>query len=140
MWIDPWGWCAKSSINRKVNNIKKKGFQEHHIASDKHSSTKNHPLFKLSGVSQQSRTNKIMLPSTGSLHPTRSIHKGRHRSIVNQKIGEKMDKIVNKGKAEGWGQDQYKAALREMLAEERQALRSGKRALNKNQRPGSVYY
>ena len=51
-----------------------------------------------------------------------------------------MDKIVNKGKAEGWGQDQYKAALREMLAEERQALRSGKRALNKNQRPGSVYY
>ena len=140
MWIDPWGWCAKSSINRKVNNLKKKGFQEHHIASDKHSSTKNHPLFKLSGVSQQSRTNKIMLPSTGSLHPTRSIHKGRHRSIVNQKIGEKMDKIVNKGKAEGWGQDQYKAALREMLAEERQALRSGKRALNKNQRPGSVYY
>ncbi len=140
MWIDPWGWSCESSINRRTNQVKSKGYQDHHIASDKHSRTKDHELFDLAGISQQSRKNKILLPEDAATHPDRSIHKGRHKSEVSEKMGDKMDDIVIKGKTEGWSQKQYEAAPREVLAKERDALRNGQRALNKNKRPGSTFY
>jgi hypothetical protein len=113
------------------------GFQDHHIVSDKNVLTKNHELLDLAGFDLQSRTNKIFLPTEASLHPTRSIHLGRHRTSVSRNLAEQMDQIVEVGKQNGFTQEQYLKALRSMISEERQLLRSGERALNKNMRPGA---
>lgn len=45
-----------------------------------------------------------------------------------------MDAAVEKGRRSGWSQAQYKAELENIIREERSALRSGERRLNKNYR------
>jgi hypothetical protein len=50
-------------------------------------------------------------------------------------IARKMDVIADYGKSAGWNQSQYNAALRGMLAKERQDLRAGNVPLNKHARP-----
>lgn len=114
-----------------------KGFQDHHIISDKNALTKNHELLDLAGFNLQSRSNKIFLPTDGALHPTRSIHSGRHRTSVNRNLAEQMNAVVNFGKQNGFNQGQFSQALRGIISQERQLLRSGQRALNKNHRPGA---
>ena len=113
------------------------GFQDHHIISDKNALTKNHELVDLAGFDLQSRTNKILLPTDGALHPTRSIHLGRHRVSVSRNLAEQMDQVVRVGGQRGFSQQQYDAALRELLKQERGKLLRGERALNKNARPGA---
>jgi hypothetical protein len=43
----------------------------------------------------------------------------------NEKVGFEMDKIVQKGKATGWMQQQYEAETKKMLSEWHQELRTG---------------
>ncbi len=112
-----------------------KGFQEHHIASDKNRLTMNHELWKLSGMNANSRANKIYLPKAADQHPTRSMHSGRHTNAYSQTIRDQMNIIVQQGKAGGWSQAQYREATRNAFSEIRQELRSGNIALNKNHRP-----
>ncbi|WP_339493278.1 RHS repeat-associated core domain-containing protein [Pseudomonas sp. EA_35y_Pfl1_P108] len=140
-WIDPLGWSCTSSINRRIGRLKKQGYQDHHILSDKHASTKNHPLLKLAGFDLQSRQNKIFLPNkTRALTDgSRSIHQGRHAARVNQNLGSKMDQVHKVGKRENWNQAQYRKALDKIVSDERKLLRSGERQLNKNARPGAHY-
>ena len=126
---------AGSGFNRRAVL---EGFHEHHIISYTNRYTKNHDLLDLAGFNLHSRKNKIFLPTRESLHPTRSLHLGRHRNAVSKRIAKKMDKIVLLGKRQGWTQQRYNAALRRMLSKERQALKSGARALNKNCRPWSI--
>jgi hypothetical protein len=111
------------------------GFQDHHIISDKNTLTKLHELLELAGFDLQSRKNKMFLPTNESLHPTRSIHLGRHRTEVSRNLAEQMDQIVEVGKQLEWTIEQYNEALRALVSQERQLLRSGHRALNKNMRP-----
>jgi len=113
------------------------GFQDHHIVSDKNPLTKSHELLDLADFDLQSRPNKIFLPKSEAAHPTRSIHYGKHRRAVSAQLADAMDQIVETGKAEGWTTEQYREALRQLLAEERAALRNGLRALNKNARQGA---
>ncbi|HDR9797799.1 TPA: RHS domain-containing protein [Burkholderia cenocepacia] len=139
-WIDPLGLAPRrpaheASIQRRVNCLKSQGFQEHHIISDKNSQTKNHPLIALAGFDLQSQANKIYLPDDESLHPTRSIHNGRHPNIVSTNLSRQMNDAVVIGKQQGWGQKQYDAALRGIIARERMELKAGNRMLNKNHRP-----
>lgn len=116
-------------------NLKKQGFQDHHIISDKNKLTKNHELLDAAGYDLQSRNNKMFLPTNESLHPTRSIHKGRHTNSVSENLANQMDEVLEYGRANGWTQQQYNDALRGIISGERQLLRDGSRALNKNKRP-----
>lgn len=58
------GAISGNPVNNNAFNRKNvtNGFQDHHIASDKNRFTKNHELWELSGVSANSRVNKIYLP------------------------------------------------------------------------------
>ena len=111
-----------------------KGFQDHHIVSDKNSLTKNHELLELSGYDLQKRSNKIYLPTLEYLNPTRSIHKGRHLNSVSESLSILMDQVVEFGKQQGWSKEQFRQALDGIIAQERHLLRTGERALNKNKR------
>lgn len=82
----------------------------------------------------QSQRNKIYLPSDASLHPTRSIHKGRHLNSVSQNLADQMDAVVMQGNMEGWTAQQFDDALSQIVKGERAELRSGQRILNKNHR------
>ena len=82
-----------------------------------------------------SRTNRIFLPTKAELHPTRSIHLGRHKGKISEDLGQEMDDIAKQGRLEGWTTPQYRDELDKIIARERQRLRSGKTGLNKNQRP-----
>ena len=112
-----------------------KGFQDHHIASDKNRFTKDHQLWKLSGVNVNSRVNKIHLPRTAEQHPTRSVHSGRHTNAYSANMAENMNRVVNRGKNAGWTPSQYREATRKLFSEMKQELRAGNIALNKNHRP-----
>lgn len=126
-----------TAVTNRSKSLKSQGFQEHHIISDKNKLTKNHELLALAGFDLQSRANKIFLPSKGRLHPTRSIHSGRHTTSVSRNLATQMDTILQYGKQNGWSQAQYNNGLSGMISQERQKLRSGKRALNKNARRGA---
>jgi hypothetical protein len=121
--------------------MRRKGYQNHHIISDKHASTKNHTLLKLAGFDLHSRQNKIFLPNKAraSTDVRRSIHQGRHKGVVNDNLAEKMSSAYNTGQAKKWTQKQYRTALDEIISDERKLLRSGERQLNKNARPGAYY-
>ncbi len=126
-----------SSVGSRTFNRNQilKGYQEHHIASDKNRLTRNHELWKLSGMNANSRANKIYLPKTAEQHPTRSVHSGRHTNSYSSNIAKRMDDITERGKNSGWTQAQYREQTRQVLSEVRQDLRSGNIALNKNHRP-----
>lgn len=112
-----------------------KGYQYHHIASNKNKFTKNHELWKLSGVNIDSRVNKIHLPKTAEQHQTRSVHSGRHTNAYSVDVAKKMQQVADQGKDAGWTPSQYRQATRNLLSEIRQELRAGSIALNKNYRP-----
>nr|WP_269151603.1 AHH domain-containing protein [Sutcliffiella horikoshii] len=118
----------KRKVNSKAANLRKQGFQEHHIISDKNKLTQNHKLLKEAGFDLQSRSNKMFLPSKASLHPTRSIHKGKHTNKVSENLARQMDQVLEIGTANGWSQKQYNDALRGIISGERQLLRNGSRA------------
>lgn len=50
-------------------------------------------------------------------------------------VARKMSELVDQGKAENWSQSQYQQAVRNLLSDQRQALRSGDVALNAKHRP-----
>ena len=75
------------------------------------------------------------MPTKEELHPTRSIHKGRHTTQVSENLQLQMDAIVLKGQQEGWTKARYRQELNKMIGDERSTLKSGDRALNKNKRP-----
>jgi hypothetical protein len=114
-----------------------KGFQDHHIISDKNNLTKNHELLSLSGADLQARSNKIFLPKAPDSHPTRSLHDGRHTNAVSENLANQMDAVVEAGKRNGWTEQQYRKALDAITAQERALLKSGDRGLNKIARPWS---
>ncbi|MFG0576641.1 AHH domain-containing protein [Shewanella sp. yb_14] len=143
-WVDPLGLsgCPEPESSNGIDKTKHfdretitDGFQDHHIISDKNKLTRNHELLDLAEFDLQKRQNKIFLPTDESLHPTRSIHRGRHTTQVSRNLAEQMDAVVEVGKQQGWTKPQYRKALDSIISQERQLLRSGHRALNKNQRP-----
>jgi hypothetical protein len=128
---------ATASIKSKISAIRKQGFQDHHIISDKNALTKNHELLELADFDLQSRANKILLPETEALHPTRSIHNGRHTNAHSESIATDMDAIVKRGKELGFGKNEYRFELNSLLREQRQLLKQGEIPLNKNARDWS---
>lgn len=112
----------------------KLGFQDHHIFTNKTEAVRDHAIWAAAGIVPDSRVNKILLPVAGVLHPTRSIHRGRHTVALIQGQKATLDAIYSFGNAAGWKQPQYNAALVQALKAERSLLQGGHRALNKNAR------
>lgn len=83
----------------------------------------------------------MLLPtSKGAVVSTtkRSIHQGRHYKRIEKDLREGMEKVFKNGKSQGYTQAQYKAALHDLINQERELLYDGTRALNKNSRPWSI--
>jgi hypothetical protein len=68
----------------------------------------------------------------------RSLHLGRQLKAVNENLVEKMNRVLERGTSQGWGQTQYQDALQNIIREERQLLKSGERMLNKHHRPWAI--
>jgi hypothetical protein len=128
---------AIGGFTQTLRAFKTLGFQDHHIISPTNRATRNHPLLGLAGYDLQGRANRMLLPSISSAHPTRSIHRGRHDKAYSEVLRDRMNEIVERGRAEGFSQADYRRELDALVAWERAALRSGDRALNKNGRPWS---
>lgn len=130
---------ARINVNQRAVSFNRqaviRGFQDHHIISDKNKFTQNHHLMRLAGLDLQSRANKMYLPSAAHLHETRSIHWKKHRNVYSENIAKRMDDIVVRGKQEGWSPAQYRAATGQLLTNLRQELKAGNIALNKHHRP-----
>ena len=74
-----------------------------------------HVLLDLAGYDLQKRSNKIYLPTVDILHPTRSIHKGRHLNSVSVNLANQMDQIVELGKKKVGHNSNLKKHLRLLL-------------------------
>ena len=112
--------------------------QIHHIL---HQKLKKHPLWEKAGMDVEDTLNKMLLPtSKGAVVSTtkRSIHQGRHYKRIEKDLREGMEKVFKNGKSQGYTQAQYKAALHDLINQERELLYDGTRALNKNSRPWSI--
>jgi hypothetical protein len=121
----------KRGKNGKVKGVTHA--QEHHIIHEK---CKDHDLWELAGENPQSRSNKMLLPTKKGKElttTTRSVHQGRHADESRAPLKEKMDKIVESGRAEGWSRDQYKDELRIIIKKERSDLKEGKKSLYKDE-------
>lgn len=94
------GGCRPGTTHRDAM-LRQAGFQYHHIVSPTNKYTKNHQLFNLAGINPDSRTNRIYLPTRPDLHPTRSLHKGKHVNAYSQEAAERMNDIVLRGKMAG---------------------------------------
>ena len=53
---------------------------------------------------------------------------------MSDNLRDKMQNVVDFGEKNGWTRSDYANALRSIIADERNLLRSGKRRLNKNAR------
>lgn len=126
------GSGGTGTFNRKAIT---RDFQDHHIISDKNRNTKDHPLLAKAGFDLDHRANKIFLPKHPDLHPTRSVHNGKHLGDYSKYMKDKMDGILKTGQVQNWSQTEYNAALRAMLAVERQEHKFGNIKLNKHHRP-----
>jgi hypothetical protein len=110
------------------------GTQKHHVI---HQALKDRKLFKLADMDMEDSINKMLLPTKDGAdkwNTTRSIHQGRHLGSVTKDLEAKMINIEEIGKAQGWSTLDYQRELKKIIQEERSILRSGHRALNKNQR------
>jgi hypothetical protein len=97
----------------------------------------NHPLLSAAGYDLQARSNKIMLPNDASVHPTRTVHSGRHGQDYSDALELKFNRALALGRFEGWTKSQYRTELDRLVAQERALLRNGDRALNSVARPGA---
>jgi RHS repeat-associated protein len=74
-------------VTRKLERYQRLGFQDHHIFTNKTAAVRDHPIWKAAGRDPDTRVNKMLLPSRPDLHPTRSIHRGRHdRGLVQEQV------------------------------------------------------
>ena len=128
---------GSQGVGGALKLAKRFGFQDHHIVSPLNRAVSGHPLIGLAGYNLESRANKILLPRLESLHPTRSVHNGRHVQAYSNRLRDRMNGIVEDGQRLGYTQNDYRKALNDVIVEERNLLRSGERALNKNARPGA---
>ena len=125
---------AGGQFNRNLN---RQFFQDHHIISNKHPLTQNHPLWELAGMDPNARANMMFLPTVKGANissTTRSIHQGRHYEGINARLAQKMDTVRERGLLNSWTQTQYADQLKKIISSERTMLRSGARSLNKNKR------
>ena len=139
--VHPEGALVRDGKTGKIKQVK--GAQQHHVISDKNPRTKEHPLWDLAGMDPNAPENRILLPTKEGAEgiwtkTERSLHQGRHHDVVSKNLETKMDRVVKQFEYCGGAQKQYAAELKRIIQEERQALISGERILNRHHRPNGV--
>jgi RHS repeat-associated protein len=122
MWVDPTGLVTYNTMPGIP------GFQKHHIIPQQLSG---HPVLKASGMNIHASNNVIYLPTHPANHPVRTVHLGPHPGYTAEVRGN-LNEIDRVGREQGWTKEQYKAALDDVIVENRQGLRTGETKLNKN--------
>ena len=119
---------------RKRFGIKGDEFQIHHIISNKHKATKDHDLWKKSGINPDDHV--MFMPTKKGKKVTttyRGLHQGRHDDAISREHAKRMNKIIDEGRINNWRQEQYKDAFKKLLREERKKLKDGEVKLNNAQ-------
>jgi RHS repeat-associated protein len=114
---------------------KKALWQKHHVLTGKQNQVSQHPIWQKAGITAEHKINKIDLPVLGLLHPTKSIHRGRHLQRLADKQKYLLDKLEKLGDRLQWSPNEYLRRLSRLLAVERRKLLTGHRGLNKHRRP-----
>ncbi|QOJ91679.1 MULTISPECIES: RHS repeat-associated core domain-containing protein [Pseudomonas] len=122
LWLDPMGLATYNTMPGI------EGFQKHHIIPQQ---LVDHPVLKASGMNIHALNNIIYLPTHEELHPTRTVHRGSHPGY-SRDVKASLNEVEKIGRQEKWTQAQYKAAVDDIISENRQGLRKGKIKLNKN--------
>ncbi|MEB6587829.1 RHS domain-containing protein [Pseudomonas asiatica] len=122
LWLDPMGLATYSTMPGI------EGFQKHHIIPQQ---LVDHPVLKASGMNIHALNNIIYLPTHEEFHPMRTIHRGSHPGY-NRDVKVSLNEVEKIGRQEKWTQAQYKAAVDDIISDNRQGLRKGQIKLNKN--------
>ncbi|UXH42316.1 RHS domain-containing protein [Pseudomonas promysalinigenes] len=122
LWIDPMGLATYNTMPGI------EGFQKHHIIPQQ---LVNHPVLKASGMNIHALNNIIYLPTLEEFNPARTIHRGSHPGY-SRDVKASLNEVEKVGRQEKWTQAQYKAAVDDIISENRQGLRKGQIKLNKN--------
>jgi len=101
------------------------GYQNHHVIPK---SMANHPAIQSAGFDVNKPSNLIYLPKEEGTHPTRSRHKGWNKghSDYNKAMRSKLDKLYDKGIAQGWDEKKFNKEVSKLSSDTRQGLRKGK--------------
>jgi RHS repeat-associated protein len=126
----PVGGAIKTGglLKASWRTLNKLGYVKHHIDPN---ALANHPLVSRIGYDIQSKMNLMALPTRKGIHPTRTVHRGRHREIYTREFQQLMDDLDRQVRAGTMSPERARAILDERIAKVRQELRSGKRSLNK---------
>ncbi|PWW04457.1 RHS repeat-associated protein [Hoeflea marina] len=119
-------------VGKWANSLRSQGYQFHHIAPK---SLSNHPAIALTGFDMEKMGNRLALPSTPGLHPTRTVHQGRHIDKYVDHFEEVLDRVVADIKSGRITPQQGREIIEKAVTRERKDLKDGNRMLNQ----ASVY-
>ena len=124
-WIDLLGLSGMPKGGWNYGNMPKlDGYQLHHVIPK---SMAEHPAIKAAGFDVNKPSNLIYLPKEDGIHSTRSIHNGWNKAHANYNadIKQKLNDIVEFGKAKRWSRQQYLDAIESLRGDTRLGLRKG---------------
>ncbi len=106
-------------------------FAQHHIIPR---ILGNHPIWALSGLHVNVRPNITFLPTEKGrqFNPHSTPHIGKHSSDVREGLEEELDELISKGTEDGYGEDDYRENVYDLLDYYEQNLQDGQIALNKH--------
>jgi RHS repeat-associated protein len=85
--IDPWGWASSGDYGQMPGVA---GHQKHHIIPQ---SLAKHPVIKGTGYDVHNSKNIIRLPTSGTIDPSRTVHRGMHTKAYEKMIADELDNI-----------------------------------------------
>ncbi len=120
------GWAATGG--KWAAKARAAGYQFHHIVPKEFAT---HPALARAGFNIEKYVNKIALPSKPGLHPTRTVHNGRHTAASMEALAQELDRIDKALAAGRMTPAEGRAAIEAAIARERKDLRAGIKSLNK---------
>nr|WP_243883677.1 RHS repeat-associated core domain-containing protein [Shewanella algae] len=118
-WVDPLGLERFPSWMST-----KQGYERHHIISYEHRA---HPFFNRSDLNINGATNMVYLPVADGIHPTKMTHHhfqldGKPHAEYNAYIKERLDRLEESARVEGWDKERVNKELLDFQHETRYAL------------------
>ncbi|WKX76178.1 RHS repeat domain-containing protein [Zobellia laminariae] len=129
IYVDPLGLVLGKSMPKNSWNYgnmpKIDNYQLHHVVPKSKAS---HPAIKAAGFDVNKPSNLIYLPKEQGIHPERSLHNGwnKQHAAYNLEMGDKLDKLYDKGMAQGWDQKKFHSEVDKLSKNTRQDLRKGR--------------
>lgn len=107
----------------------KQGYERHHIIPYEY---RNHEIFQLSGMNINSSTGMVYLPVTELVHPSKAVYNnfklnGKPHAKYNALMGQKLDKLLELSKAEGWSIERIRKELLSLEYDTRKKIKQRKK-------------